>query len=100
LIEVSNEEPVFGDAATPSLTRTTYSELPYARKSAAVKNVWVLCPVTGVPNLLTRSVSDDTKTGVFVGPQAKMPAIAPVVVDTAGTTEVRSISDTLIPGLN
>ena len=64
----------------------------------AVKKVSALSEV-GLPNRDTSVVSESTNTRCSTGPQLKTPAMAPSVVDTAGTTVVRSISLTLTPGL-
>jgi hypothetical protein len=54
--------------------------------------------VVGFPNVSTRSSSDVIRVDVMAGPQRKRPANAPTLVDTAGITVVKSISDTLTPG--
>jgi hypothetical protein len=78
--------------------RTTYSDEPYAKKLAAVKNVSALLDV-GLPNVATRLFSLFMRTLSPTGPQRKTPAIAPVDVATPGTPVVKSISVTFTPGL-
>ena len=53
---------------------------------------------SGFPNVSINSVSDDTVTTSLTVPQANAPAMAPDVVDTDGTTLVKSISFTCTPG--
>ena len=81
----------------PFKTREIYSELPYARKFAAVNHSWKLS-LSGLRNWAANVSSESINTRLSAGPQLKRPAIAPSVVDTAGITVVRSISVTLTPG--
>ena len=76
---------------------TTLRALPYCKKLDAVKNVSKLLPL-GLPNSLTKSSSEDTAVISPTGPFSKAPAIAPIDVDTAGTTLVKSTSLTRTPG--
>ena len=62
-----------------------------------VKNVAKLLPL-GLPNSLTKSSSEETAVISPTGPFSKAPAIAPILVDTAGTTLVKSTSLTRTPG--
>src|SRR6056300_504209 len=78
-------------------TRTTCNAFAYERKLVAVKKSSAVFAL-GFWNVLTRAVSWETKTLLSTGPHRKCPAIAPIDVDTAGTTVVRSISLTLTPG--
>ena len=50
------------------------------------------------PKIFDNVISLSTKTTLSIGPHLKYPAKAPDVVNTEGTTVVRSISDTFTPG--
>ena len=54
--------------------------------------------VSGLPNTLDRVNSLSTKTILSAGPHVNVPANAPAVVRTEGTTVVRSTSETFTPG--
>ena len=84
--------------AFASAARTTYSWLPYDRNEDATWKVSKLSSF-GLPNVLINSTSEDMFARSFTGPQRNVPAIPPSVVDTAGTTVVKSISLTFTPGL-
>ena len=92
--------PAAADAAffaVESTARTTHSELPYVRKFAAVKKSEALLAL-GLLKIFTNLSSVSTRTSSSTGPHLRCAAIAPSVVETAGTTVVRSISLTLTPG--
>ena len=80
--------------------------LPYAKKFAAEKKETPVLAVPeldatlaeGVSNIDANSVSDVTNVLFSAGPHWKSPTNAPAVVDTEGTTVVKSTSDTLTPG--
>jgi hypothetical protein len=86
-----------GVAPVVSAAREIYRRFEYDKKLAAVKNVSAL-KFEGLANLETRVFSESTRTLSPTGPQRNTPAKAPSEVATAGTTVVRSISDTLTPG--
>ena len=77
--------------------RTTCRLFPYARKFAA-ENHDVAQLSLGLLKRSTNIVSWVMSVLLFTGPHWNCPANAPAVVDTAGTTVVRSISDTFTPG--
>jgi len=98
LFAIAVNTPLAPVASAVFAARLTYSLLPYDRKLAAVKNVSGF-KFVGLPKRLTKLSSLLIRTNLSIGPQRKTPAMAPSVVETAGTTVVRSISDTLTPGL-
>jgi hypothetical protein len=69
----------------------------YAKKLAAL-NQYGATLSFGFPKVLTKRVSFEINVTSFAGPQTNGPAKAPIDVAPEGTTVVRSISDTLIPG--
>jgi hypothetical protein len=71
--------------------------LAYARKFAA-ENQDGATEVFGLPNFITSSASEPTVWISLQGPHLKVPAKAPIEVETAGTTFVRSFSVTKTPG--
>jgi hypothetical protein len=77
--------------------RTTLKLLPYAKKDAAVKKD-VAELEFGLPNTLIKLSSLSTRITLSAGPHAKVPAKAPAVVSTDGTTVVKSTSETFTPG--
>ena len=92
-------EPVLAEAlyVYTFAVRTTLKLLPYAKKLAAVKNDTAEF-ASGSPNVFLRVISLSTNTTLLAGPHENVPAKAPAVVRTDGTTVVKSISDTFTPG--
>ena len=77
--------------------RTTLKEFPYCKKLEALKKCSKFVAV-GLPNVSTKSFSEEIETISSVGPFVKSPAIAPIDVATAGITFVKSFSCTKTPG--
>jgi hypothetical protein len=86
--------------------RTTWRLLPYAKKFAAEKKDTPVFATPeaadvlaeGCPNTDANSFSVVTSVLFSAGPHWKSPTNAPAVVDTEGTTVVKSTSDTFTPG--
>ena len=84
--------PLFAPAFnTADSARTTLSASPYCKKFAAV-NQNSKFELFGLPNVCNSCSSELMAVIELTGPFSKGPAIAPIDVDTAGTTFVRSIS--------
>ena len=82
----------------PLLTvRTTFRLLPYLRKAAALKKYGAVSFV-GTPNVSASSFSLVMVLISSTGPQVPITTVAPIDVETAGMTFVRSISRTATPG--
>ena len=79
------------------VTRTTFRLLAYCKKLAALKKSSKLLE-SGLPNVSTKFCSLDIVTISSTGPCLNSPANAPIDVDTAGMTLVKSISCTRTPG--
>ena len=79
----------FSAAPTPL---TTFNALPYFKKDAAFKKCFAVSASMGAPNFSASSFSEPTVTTSCAGPQTNAPANPPMLVDTAGTTFVASIS--------
>ena len=80
-------------------TRPVNRLFVYDRKFAAVKNDCALASV-GLPNLWTKTFSDEIVTGSSTGPHVNTPAKAPADVETAGMIAEKSFSTTATPGDN
>jgi hypothetical protein len=77
--------------------RTTLKLFPYDKKDAAVKKDTAELE-SGLLKTLIRDNSLSIKITLSTGPHAKVPANAPAVVSTEGTTVVKSTSETFTPG--
>ena len=89
--EASAQEKWIGNQF-PAIPEVKFINDLLAGMIAAVKKETAVVEF-GLPNLLTKSTSFVTSTLWFAGPQSNCPANAPAVVDTAGTTVVKSISE-------
>ena len=81
----------------PASARTTLRALPYFKNAAAVRK-YLNVLESDVPKFAASSFSEPTVTISSTGPQLNDPANPPILVETAGTTLVASISFTSTPG--
>src|SRR5210317_1534738 len=81
----------------PVNRRTTFSAFPYFKNDAATRK-YLNVLLSGEPNFPTNSFSELIVLISSTGPQLNAPANPPILVDTAGTTFVASISLISTPG--
>jgi hypothetical protein len=81
----------------PVSGRTIFRLFPYPKKFDAVNHSSKL-EEFGFPNTSTNSCSDEIEVISLTGPLAAVITIAPLVVETAGITFVKSFSVTRTPG--
>jgi hypothetical protein len=94
---VRTAEPMNGVGPVVLAARETHRRLAYDRKFAAENHVSAL-KLVGPAKRFLRAFSESIRILWPIGPQRNTPAKAPSDVATAGTTVVRSISETLTPG--